>query len=90
MLRVVAMATALLVTSSLGVSATLAQSKAVESTIQSVDAASGTITLADGTRLVIPKTLLVPSAQLKPGTKINADYEEKGGQKVAKSIQIKG
>ena len=90
MLRGLVMAIALLMTSWIAVSAPLAQSKAVESTIKSVDAASGTITLADGTRLVIPKTLLVPSAQLKPGAKINADYEEKGGQKVARSIQIKG
>jgi hypothetical protein len=27
---------------------------------------------------------------LKPGTQITAEYEERAGQKVAKSIEIKG
>ena len=91
MLRTLALATALmLATASLGAASAAAQTKSVESTIKAVDAASGTVTLADGTKLVIPKTLMVPRGQLKPGVGINANYEERGGEKVATSLQIKG
>ena len=91
MLRILALATALmLATASLGAASAAAQTKSVESTIKAVDAASGTVTLADGTKLVIPKTLMVPRGQLKPGVGINANYEERGGEKVATSLQIKG
>ena len=67
-----------------------AQQKSVDSTIKAVDAATGTLTLADGTKLVIPKALMVPRGQLKPGVGISANYEERGGEKVATSLQIKG
>jgi len=91
MLRILALATALmLATASVGAAPATAQTKSVESTIKAVDAASGTVTLADGTKLVIPKTLMVPRGQLKPGVGINANYEERGGEKVATSLQIKG
>jgi len=29
-------------------------------------------------------------SQLKPGAHISAEYEERGGQKIATSLQIKG
>ncbi len=61
----------------------------LEGTIKSVDA-KGVVTLADGTKLMIPKTVSVPKAKLKPGAQITAEYEEKGGQKVATAVQIKG
>ena len=91
MLQILAIATALmLATASFGAAAATAQTKSIESTIKAVDSANGTVTLADGTKLVIPKTLMVPRGQLKPGVGINANYEERGGEKVATSLQIKG
>ena len=48
------------------------------------------MTLEDGTELSIPATVKVAKDQLKPGTQITAEYEERAGQKVAKSIEIKG
>ena len=62
--------------------------KRVEGTIKSVD--GSTITLEDGTRLAIPSSVMVSRAQLKPGAMIVAEYQERGGQKVATSVQIKG
>ena len=87
MLRSLALATALVVMASFGAAA---QMKSVEGTIKAVDSATGIVTLADGTKLVIPKTLMVPRGQLKPGVGISANYEERGGEKVATSLQIKG
>ena len=46
------------------------------------------VTLADGVKLTIPKTM--PKDQLKPGAMIVAEYEQKGGRKIATSVQIKG
>ena len=62
--------------------------KRVEGKIQSVE--GSTITLEDGTRLAIPSSVMVARAQLKPGAMIVAEYQERGGQKVATSVQIKG
>src|SRR5713101_1848264 len=59
----------------------------VEGKIKSV--AGGMVTLEDGTKLTIPKSLMVPMGQLMPGAVIAAEYEEKSGRKVATSVQIK-
>jgi hypothetical protein len=48
------------------------------------------VTLEDGTELSIPSTVKVAKEQLKPGTQITAEYDDMAGQKVAKSIEIKG
>jgi len=90
MLRALALATALLAATSFGAAPVVAQAKTVEGRIKAVDASTGTLTLDDGTKLVIPKALMVPRGQLKPGVAINANYEERGGDKVATSLQIKG
>ena len=90
MVRTLSLATALMMVVSFGVAPSAAQQKSVDSTIKAVDAATGTLTLADGTKLVIPKALMVPRGQLKPGVGISANYEERGGEKVATSLQIKG
>ena len=62
--------------------------KRVEGTIKSVQGT--TVTLDDGTTLSIPSSVKVSRDQLKPGAMIVAEYEERGGQKVATSVQIKG
>jgi len=51
-------------------------SQNVEGTVKAVR--GSTITLEDGTQLAIP------------GAQISAEYEERGGQKIATSLQIKG
>ncbi len=60
----------------------------IEGTVKAVR--GNTVTLEDGTQLSIPGSVKVPLARLKPGTQIIADFEERGGQKVATSLQIKG
>ena len=62
--------------------------KRVEGTIKSVQ--GSIVTLDDGTTLSIPSSVKVSRDQLKPGAMIVAEYEERGGQKVATSVQIKG
>ena len=62
--------------------------KRVEGTIKSVQ--GSIVTLDDGTTLSIPSSVKVSRDKLKPGAMIVAEYEERGGQKVAKSVQIKG
>jgi Cu/Ag efflux protein CusF len=45
------------------------------------------VTLEDGTALMV--TDAAQLKDLKPGTMIKASYEESGGQKVAKSLEVK-
>ena len=63
-------------------------SQRVEGRIKSIR--GSLVTLEDGTELSIPSTVKVATEQLKPGTQITAEYEDRAGQKVAKSIEIKG
>ena len=98
MTRVLAVVVAALLTASLGVTGVTAQMKMerksdtmgqkVEGTIKSVR--GNMVTLEDGTELSIPSSVKVTKDQLKPGTQISAEYEARAGQKIAKSIQIKG
>ncbi len=60
----------------------------VEGTIKAVN--GNMVTLEDGTRLSIPSSVRVAKDQLKPGAQISAEYEERGGQKVATAVLIKG
>ena len=60
----------------------------IEGTVKSIDA-KGVVTLADGTKLMIPKSVSVPKDKLKPGVMISAEYEEQGGRKVATAVQIR-
>jgi len=60
----------------------------VEGTIKAVS--GNMVTLEDGTQLSIPSSVRVAKDQLKPGAQITAEYEERGGQKVATSVLIKG
>jgi hypothetical protein len=62
--------------------------KRLEGTIKSVQ--GSTVTLDDGTTLSIPSSVKVSRAHLKPGAMIVAEYQERSGQKVATSVQIKG
>ena len=100
MKRVLAVGVAALLMAAFGTTVTNAQMKTdpaqpqpkmgqrVEGRIKSVR--GSLVTLEDGTELSIPSTVKVAKDQLKPGTQITAEYEDRAGQKVAKSIEIKG
>jgi len=105
MIRVPVVVVAMLLTASIGITGAMAQMKTdptqprmekksdtmgqkVEGTIKSVR--GNMVTLEDGTEISIPSSMNVTKDQLKPGAQISAEYEQKAGQKVARSIQIKG
>jgi hypothetical protein len=105
MTRAVAVVVAALLTASLGIAGVMAQIKSdpaqprmerksdtigqkVEGTIKSVH--GNMVTLEDGTEISIPSSIQMTKDQLKPGTQISAEYEQRGSHKIAKSIQIKG
>lgn len=60
----------------------------VQGKIKSVDPSGRMVTLDDGTQIVIPPTLTVEKSALKPGANVKASYDEKDGQKVAKSLTV--
>src|SRR5262245_54627658 len=60
--------------------------KHLEGQVKMFDAAGKKLTLADGTEVMVPPT--VKTADLKPGAKVKVSYEEKGGQKVAKQVEV--
>jgi Cu/Ag efflux protein CusF len=64
------------------------QAAEVTGTVQAVDPAGKSVTLDNGTTLMIPATAKVDRKALAPGAEVKASYEEKGGQKVASSIQV--
>jgi Cu/Ag efflux protein CusF len=62
------------------------QAKQVQGAVKSVDPAKKMVTLEDGTMLMVSDNAKLK--ELKPGTKIKASYDEKGGQKVTTSIEV--
>ncbi len=60
----------------------------IQGKIKGVDASGRMVTLDDGTQIVLPPTLTVERKALQPGANIKASYEEKDGQKVAKSFTV--
>lgn len=52
------------------------------------DVKGNMVTLDDGTQLEIPPTVKVKKEDLKPGATVKASYENKGGKKVVKSIEV--
>ena len=64
------------------------QAAEVTGTIQAVDPAGKSITLDNGTTLMIPATAKVDRKALTPGADVKASYQERDGHKVASSIQI--
>ena len=65
-----------------------AQAADITGKVQAVDPAGKSVTLDNGTTLMIPATAKVDRKALAPGAEVKASYEEKGGQKVATSIQV--
>ena len=68
--------------------APLAWAGNVQGTIKSVDPSGHSITLDDGTQLMIPATLAAQHRDLRPGANVKASFEDKGSQKVITSIQV--
>ena len=60
----------------------------VQGKIKSVDQSGSMVTLDDGTQIVIPPTFTVEKSALKPGVNVKVSYDEKDGQKVAKSFTV--
>ncbi len=69
--------------------ATSEAKKEVEGKVAKMDPSGKSVTLEDGTKLSIPSSLKVARGSLKKGAMVKATYEEKGGQKVATSIQVR-
>ena len=64
------------------------QEKEVQGTIASLDRAGKSVTLDNGTQLMIPDSLKVTRENLKKGARIKATYEKQAGKNVATSFQI--
>lgn len=64
------------------------QEKSVEGKIKSWDAATGMLTLADGTQISVPPTVKLERDKIKEGASVKASYEVMGGKNVAKSVQV--
>ncbi len=66
----------------------MAQAKTIEGKVMAVDPAGKSLTLDDGTKLMIPETVKFTRADLKPGAAVKAAYEEKDGQKVLTTLEV--
>ena len=62
--------------------------KSIEGKVMAVDPAGKTLTLDDGTKLMIPETVKFSRADLKPGAAVKAAYEEKDGQKILTNLEV--
>jgi Protein of unknown function (DUF1344) len=67
---------------------TMASAAEISGKVQAVDPAGKSITLDNGTTLMIPATAKVDKKALTPGTDVKASYQEKDGMKVVNSIQV--
>jgi len=64
------------------------ETQKVEGTIQSVDSAMHSITLDDGTTLMIPASVKVAPSALKKGAKVSASFTEQSGKRVVTSLRV--
>jgi len=67
--------------------ATLAWAGQIEGKVKSVDQSDRTVTLEDGTRIVVPQGMDLN--QLREGAEITVSYEEKDGQNQGTNVQVK-
>ena len=65
-----------------------AGAREVEGKIKSLNRSGNTVTLEDGTVLMIPSSVKVQRGALKEGALVKATYEEKGGEKVVTAIEV--
>ena len=69
-----------------GVGAAMQQ---IEGRIKNVDPSGRMVTLEDGTQLMIPSALNVQRGALKEGAIVKASFEERAGQKVVTSLEVR-
>ena len=62
--------------------------KSIEGKVMAVDPSGKSLTLDDGTKLMIPETVKFSRADLKPGAAVKAAYEEKDGQKILTNLEV--
>jgi Cu/Ag efflux protein CusF len=62
--------------------------KMIEGKVMTVDPTGKSVTLDDGTKLMIPASVQFSKADLKPGAAVRASYEEKDGQKILTNLQV--
>src|SRR5215472_8882437 len=60
----------------------------IDGTVKSLDASGKMLTLQDGTQLMIPADVKISRTELKAGATVRVSYEEKGGQKVVKTLEV--
>jgi hypothetical protein len=63
--------------------------KQLEGIISSIDLSTDTIVLENGDTLIVPSSLAINRSHLKPDVWVVAQYEERGGRKVATTISIR-
>ena len=63
--------------------------KSIDGTVKSLDASGKMLTLQDGTQLMIPADVKISRTELKAGATVRVSYEEKGGQKVVKHLEVR-
>jgi Cu/Ag efflux protein CusF len=66
--------------------ASMGAAKQVTGAVKSVDQAKKMVTLEDGTSLMVSDAAQLKD--IKPGAMVKASYSEKGGQKMATSIEV--
>ena len=66
----------------------MSDAKEIEGMIESMDRSGKSVTLEDGTTLTIPDSLKAGRAILKEGAMLRATYQEKGGEKIATSLEV--
>lgn len=63
--------------------------KQIEGIISSIDLSTDTIILQSGDTLIVPSSLAINRSYLKPDVWVVAQYEERGGRKVATTISVR-
>jgi Protein of unknown function (DUF1344) len=66
-----------------------AAEKTMEGKVKTADQAKKQLTLEDGTTFMIPTTVQVSWAELKPGQTVLISYSEAGQQKAVKKVEVK-
>ena len=65
----------------------LAWAGQIEGKVKAVDQSDRTVTLEDGTRIVVPDGMDLD--QLREGAEVTVSYEEKDGKNEATNLQVK-
>jgi NADH dehydrogenase FAD-containing subunit len=64
------------------------ETKGVQGKVRDLDRQKKTVTLEDGTKLILPEAIQITSGTLRKGAMVFAMYEEKDGQKVVTTILV--